>query len=235
MKREPFNDRSRTRRARNFAAGAALFFFIVVAGGSARAQLRWESRELEFHPSLTDTQVVAQFHFTNAGSKPIKIKDVTTSCGCTTARLDKNHIYAPGEKGTIIATYDIGGHNGAQKETIDVTTSDPAEPELSLQLTAVIPKLLDISTIFLNWQRGEELKPETVAIKVLGDYPVHSIGVSSSNPNVAVEMKHAEGSRDYELVVTPKKADGEFTIIELKPDYPKDPPKLYHVYATVAR
>ena len=197
--------------------------------------MHWEARSLEFHPSLSDTKVVAEFHFTNAGTKPVKIEDVTTSCGCTTASLDKKHLYAPGEKGTITAVFDIGGRNDAQKETVDVKSNDPAEPDVALQFTVTIPKLLDIDSVFINWPRGEELKPKTVNIKAMGDYPVHRLTVSSSSPDVTAEIKHEEGSRDYQLIVTPKKAGAQFVIVEIKPDYPKDPPKLFHVYASVGR
>lgn len=237
MKRGPFPNRSPIRPAGNCAANAALCCLVLIFGvcGVARAQLRWESRSLEFHPSFADTKVTAEFHFTNIGQKPVRITDVTTSCGCTTAMLDKRHVYVPGEKGTITALFDIGGRNEPQKETLFVKTTDPKEPELVLQFTVAIPKLLDIDNIFLNWGRGEELKPKVVNIKILGDYPVHHLDVSSSNPNMTTEIRHAEGSRDFQLVVTPKKADGEFVIVDIKPDFPKDPPKIFHVYAITGR
>lgn len=231
MKSEPFPHRSRS----PLVASAALLVLLFGICGTARAQLRWESRSLEFHPSLSDTKVVAEFHFTNTGARPVKIEDVTTSCGCTTASLDKKRIYAPGEKGTITAVFDIGGRNDTQKEHIDVKSNDPAEPEVTLQFSVTIPKLLDIDSVFLNWGRGEELKAKTVNIKAMGDYPVHKLTVSSSDPNVTAEIKHEEGSRDFQLIITPKKGGGQFVIVEIKPDYPKDPPKLFHVYASVGR
>jgi hypothetical protein len=234
MKREPFHDRPLIRRPWNSAAGAAGFFFILALASTARAQLRWEERSLEFHPTLADTQVVAEFHFTNAGNKPVTIKNLATSCGCTTATMEKNHVYAPGGKGTITAVYDIGGRNGLQKASVYVYTSDGAEPDATLQLTIAIPKLLEIDTVFLNWQPGEALKPKTVNIKVLGDYPVHSLAVSRPDWSVKAQIKPL-GNRNYQLVITPKFSDPDFVIIDIKPDYPKDPPKLYHVYVSVGR
>ena len=215
----------------------ARYFLILIFAlcCAARGQLRWESRSLEFHPTLADTKVVAVFHFTNTGQKPVRITEVTTSCGCTTATLDTHRLYAPGEKGTLTAVFDIGGRNEPQDETLHVKTSDPAEPELALQFKVTIPKLLDIDSVFLNWNNGEGLKPKIVNIKVLGDYPVHQIAVTCSNAAMTAEIKHADGSRDYQLILTPKKASGELVIVEIKPDYPKDPPKLFHVYAITGR
>ena len=229
MQREPFHERCRCL----IVLLAMLGVFGV--GGEAHAQMKWEERAVELHPSFSDTKAVAEFHFTNTGKKPVRITDADPSCGCTVASFDKKHLYAPGEKGTLTAVFEIGGRNEPQTETIDVKTTDSTEPELVLQLKVMIPKLLDINNVFISWKPGEELKPKTVAIKALGDYPVSHIAVSSSSPDVDAEIKHEERSRDYELVITPKKAAGQFAIIEIKPDYPKDPPKLYHVYASVGR
>src|SRR6266404_1215132 len=57
---------------------------------SCAAQLQWESRELEFSPSVDQTQVIAHFKFQNVGQSEIKITSVSTSCGCTTAALEIN-------------------------------------------------------------------------------------------------------------------------------------------------
>jgi hypothetical protein len=197
------------------------------------AQLRWEKRSLEFNPSPSDEKVVADFHFTNIGTKPIKIKEVKTSCGCTTATLDKD-VYAPGEKGKITAIFDIGGRTGVQEKTIYVATNDSKEPELVLQFKATIPKLLDIDNIFLNWQRGEALTPKIVNIKVSGDYPIHHLDVTSTKPEMVAVVKHVEGTRDFQIIVTPKKTDAELDAgLEIKPDYPKNPPKYFHIYTRV--
>lgn len=44
------------------------------------------------------------FSFTNTGDKPLLIKNVITSCGCTSAKWSKE-AYQPGEKGSIRMTY----------------------------------------------------------------------------------------------------------------------------------
>jgi hypothetical protein len=188
---------------------------------------------MEFNPSPSDTKVVADFHFTNVGQTFVKINEVKTSCGCTTATLDKN-TYAPGEKGKITAVFDIGSRVGVQEKTIFVETTDPKEPKIVLQFKATIPQLLEMDMVFLNWLTGEELKPKTVNIKTSGDYPIHHLDVTSTNPNMVIEVKHMEGTRDFQIVVTPKKTNAELEAgIEIKPDYPKDLPKYFNIYVRV--
>ena len=45
-----------------------------------------------------------EFDFVNTGDTPLIIERVHPGCGCTTTTLDKL-IYAPGESGTIDATF----------------------------------------------------------------------------------------------------------------------------------
>ena len=47
------------------------------------------------------------FAFRNIGDDPVTIMRVTSSCGCTTPRLDKR-TYAPSESGAITARFEIG-------------------------------------------------------------------------------------------------------------------------------
>lgn len=208
-----------------------IFTFGICATGIA--QLRWEKRDLEFQLAPSDKKIVAEFPFTNTGKQPIKIKTVKTSCGCTTASMEKE-TYAPREKGKITAVFEIGERVGEQKKTIYVATDDPGEPELVLSFKATIPQVLEMKPIFLTWCKGEELMPKTVDVKVLGTYPVNRLDAVSSNPNMRVEVQRVEGSHDFKVILTPKKTGGLATSsIELTPDFPKDPPKYYHVYTRV--
>jgi hypothetical protein len=117
------------------------FFLIATFAlcGVARAQLSWDNRSIELRPSPADSIAVAVFSFTNTGRKPVKIDDVSTSCGCTTASLDKR-IYARGEKGNIAAIFDIASQLGVQEKSIYVKSTDPKEPNVTLHLKVVIPE-----------------------------------------------------------------------------------------------
>jgi Protein of unknown function (DUF1573) len=201
--------------------------------GAARAQLKWQTRKLDFNLGPSDTRVVAVFPFTNTGKKPIKFKEIKPSCGCTSATQDKD-VYAPGESGKITAIFEIDGRTGIQQKEIYVASNDPKEPELLLSFKAVIPEILQIDNIFLNWKHGEELKPKTVNIKVMNGYQVHSLDVTSTKPEMATEVKHEEGSPDFQIVITPKNIKGELSAgLEVKPDFPKDSPKYFHIYLRV--
>ncbi len=93
-------------------AGLGVSFFFAFAT-PVFAQLKWEKLEQTFAPGPLDKSVVAKYRFTNVGSSTISIKDVRTSCGCTTAALEKWE-YAPGESGEIEANFQFAGSNPAR-------------------------------------------------------------------------------------------------------------------------
>ena len=93
-------------------------------------QLHWDALEQDQKAKPGDKEAVAKFHFVNSGASAIKIVNVHTSCGCTTAALAKDQ-FAPGEAGDIQARFAFGSHTGHQEKTIAVTTSDsPNQPTL---------------------------------------------------------------------------------------------------------
>lgn len=56
------------------------------------------------------------FTFTNTGDKPLVIKSVSTSCGCTAAEYPKpTDVIAPGEEGVIKVKYDTNRPNAFSK------------------------------------------------------------------------------------------------------------------------
>jgi hypothetical protein len=99
---------------------------IVLFPVTSLAQIHWTQRIVELRPKPDEAQVVATFPFTNEGKEPVTITSLRTSCDCTTASLAK-HTYAPGQGGSIMATFTVGGRTGPQTKTILVQTTDKVE------------------------------------------------------------------------------------------------------------
>ena len=125
--------------------------FLCISTG-AQAQLAWEKTELELNPPPSADSAVATFKYENKGAKPINIKAVRTSCGCTTAALAKNDV-APGEKGEIVATLKTGDRTGLQQKTVTVETDDPQHPQTRETLTQ-----FDAVALFV--ERAQAVRPD---------------------------------------------------------------------------
>src|SRR5947208_15174337 len=120
---------------------------------AARSELKWEQTSVDLKPALGDKQAVAHFKYENVCKTPVHFKSVHASCGCTTAQTQNEQV-APGEKGEIIATFNIGGRTGTQVKTVTVQTDDPdtALATTVLTLKAVITPLLELQPALVNWQ-----------------------------------------------------------------------------------
>lgn len=77
------------------------------------------------------------FKFTNTGKKVLKIKDISTSCGCTVSKLKKKTIQ-PGESQVIKVEFNTLGKFGYQSKSVMVYTNDPEKPEVNIVLEAQI-------------------------------------------------------------------------------------------------
>lgn len=94
-----------------------------------------------------DGKVTTVFEFKNTGMEPLVISKVRASCGCTSPNWTKTPI-APGQTGTVSATYNPAGRPGKFTKTITVS-SNASEPETRLTIKGeVIPKPVDKSSLY---------------------------------------------------------------------------------------
>jgi hypothetical protein len=64
------------------------------------------------------------FEVKNNLGRPLTIRDVTTSCGCT-ASAAKKKVLAPGESTQISVEFNSSGYRGITSQFVYVTTDDP--------------------------------------------------------------------------------------------------------------
>src|SRR3954468_5493775 len=96
---------------------------LLTAAGTACAGLDWTKPVQDFQATPDKPSVEARFAFKNTGATPVTITSLKTTCGCTTARLDKR-TYQPGEQGEIVAVYKFPFQKGALRKLVLVTTDD---------------------------------------------------------------------------------------------------------------
>ena len=99
------------------------------------------------------TEYTATFAFKNKGDAAVEIKEVNSSCGCTTA-LPSKRIFEPGESGEISATFDYGSREGKQVKSIRVETDQEKDPRIFLTLEVEIPTALEVSPSVVMWNRS---------------------------------------------------------------------------------
>lgn len=85
--------------------------------------------------------VTHSFTVRNKGDKDLVIGKITTSCGCTTAKIDQN-IIPPGQKATLEVTFDPIVHDtkGKTTRTVHLETNDPRYPVKDVKIRAFVKK-----------------------------------------------------------------------------------------------
>lgn len=199
--------------------------------GRTDAELTWAKKTVELQADARTTVLEAKFHFTNTGRQPVEVRQIESSCGCTTAELEKRH-YETGESGDIVARYTIGNHVGQQSKTVAVFTSDREEPT-TLTLAVQIPEVLRITPSFVAWKHAEDAKPKTITLEMLQDTPVEDLTVQSSNAGISVVLQTLTKGRKYRLDITPAQtAQTAFATLTIRCRF-GDEEKTFRAYATV--
>jgi hypothetical protein len=75
----------------------------------------------------------------NIGESPLRIEQISTSCGCTTAGVDHS-IVAVGETTILTVSFDSGAHGpeftGSVVREVFLVTNDPDEEEVTFRFSA---------------------------------------------------------------------------------------------------
>ena len=95
----------------------------------------------------------ATVRFRNSGGRPLQIKKVEPTCGCTSIGFDTSRIYAPNETGEIVLSFTPKGQ-GSQTKTVNVISTDSDEPLQTISITAdiepslaAVPRILQLGRI----------------------------------------------------------------------------------------
>lgn len=89
---------------------------------SAQGQLSFSKDTHDFGVVTEGTQATYDFEFTNNGSAPVIISNVSASCGCTTPFWTKEPVL-PGKKGKVTASYNSMGRPGVFHKTVTVVSN----------------------------------------------------------------------------------------------------------------
>ena len=213
---------------------AVAVFLLATSFGAARyaaAELSWTKKTAELKADARTTVLEAKFHFTNTGKNAVDIRQIESSCGCTTAELEQRH-YEPGASGDIVARYTVGDHVGLQTKTIAVVASDREQPTI-LTLAVQIPEILRITPPYVTWKHGEEARAKQITLELLQDTPISNIAVQSSNAGINVAMQTLVKGRRYRLDITPGQTEQTtFATLSIHCQYGEED-KTFRAYATV--
>jgi len=148
--------------------------------------LRFVEDELDFGTIEDNETVTLVYEFKNTGDTDVIIRNVRTSCGCTTSKLDKK-LYAPGESGEIIAEFDSKNRAGLQRKTITVSTTEGDQTKIyRLNLTGSVRPLVRLQPSTFNLGRLEKGQAGSRKISLTSRDPsIEILGIDYDTPGIA--------------------------------------------------
>lgn len=110
-----------------------IFFLILMQSAwtqtPAKATIKFDEEMFDFGSVVISLKTAHEFYFTNTGKKPIKLKKVTTSCGCTKPQWDSLPVL-PGKRGKIIVFFECFPLEKSFDKTISIESN--AEPNIQV-------------------------------------------------------------------------------------------------------
>lgn len=144
----------------------------------------------------------------NVGDGVLTISKPKTSCGCTTALLDKPDV-PPGGSARIQANFSTKGRVGNQTKVITFKTNDRTQPKVELRLTGKVQPVLTTNPPFVYFSGGKsnlELKHLNVSNFTNPQFALKA--VSSSSPYIQISPDKELGSEGPSQRVTIQLKEG---------------------------
>lgn len=210
-----------------------LAVLLAFTGAKAQAQLKWDRPLQQFHRVPEDKEIYAHYTFKNIGTTPVTIKTLRSSCGCTTAHLDKK-TYAPNETGEVVVHFIFGDRKGWYRKSVAVTTDDKTAEPVTIGLNIEIRDPVTLAPALVFWKTGEPVAAKSVQFSADPAQPVRIKSVTSSNPRLVAKLETIKAGEQYAISVTPADtAQKETAEISVQTDFPSDAPRAYTIHARI--
>lgn len=165
------------------------------------------------------------FLVNNTGNATLDIRDVRTSCGCTTAGQWDRSI-PPGGTGLIPIQFDTQSFTGPIQRTITVTSNDPEKPNLTLHLKAQIWTPIDISPRSVAFQYDADTTlAETRVVRIVNrrPEPLEFEPPMVDNPAFTATLEVVQPGREFAVHISTVPPIGKGFVLAPVVLRPKDP------------
>lgn len=182
-------------------APRTLACWILALAALRGAALEWKAQTLTFATAPFQTTQAATFHFTNTRTKPVTIHEVESNCDCLDAVIDRK-TYAPGESGTIRATFHVGDRLGLYERRIKVVTDESPEP-VRLLVRIEVPEVVSLTPRSVAWVINEAAAEKTVDLEVIPGVKIDFTRVQPTSGDFAARLEILEPGRRYRVHLKP--------------------------------
>jgi hypothetical protein len=115
----------------------------LTAPKNAGPWIQFAELEFDFGTVICGQVIKHEFVFTNAGTELLEIKDVKSTCGCTSAAAGSQQV-KPGESGKIPIEFHTRQFSGPITKTITIAINNPRQPPANLQIKGTVWRPIDV-------------------------------------------------------------------------------------------
>jgi hypothetical protein len=127
-----------------------LSIFGLSQSGFSRS-LKFDHRNHNFGDVIRGEILSWQVNFENTGKKDVRIQGVYSGCGCTAVELEKDKIYRPGQKGSILVKFDTTNFIGKVSKQVIVISNEKRRSQTNLNVKANIREEFAIKPVLLDF------------------------------------------------------------------------------------
>jgi hypothetical protein len=156
----------------------------------------------DFGSVYSGTIVRHTFRLKNAGTAPLTISGVRTSCGCTAARPSKNQLL-PGEETAIAVSFDTHTDNGPATRTITVFTTDPNHQQLQMTMRGDVKVQVAVSPSLVTFEgvkRGTEQSRQVTLTDQMPDKTFKVGAITNANREIKIAEQPTNGAKPGALL-----------------------------------
>ncbi len=100
-------------------------------------KLNFNSKVFDFGTLKEGQKKTYEFVLTNKGKSDLIIRKIKSSCGCTVVKPETK-IIKPGKSTKLVTTFNSAGKSGRQRKKIIITTNDPKNSSVNLNVIGVV-------------------------------------------------------------------------------------------------
>lgn len=203
-----------------------LLLGVVLGAFGARASIVVQPAAYHFGERSASDVVASVFTVRNEGQLPVRILGVSSTCGCTTAKIDGD-VVAPGARLEIRVQITLEGRKGEQRFSLHVRTDDPDSAVLTVPIRGMVLEDIRMEPPRLLFRRETEGAPLQAALNITSvdrlPFAITAVRVSDDRLRVAWEPAEAGSYRLTANLDEEQLGAGYEGLLTLETNHPRRP------------
>ncbi|MDD3472256.1 MAG: DUF1573 domain-containing protein [Syntrophaceae bacterium] len=220
-------------RAMFYIVLAALAMIPTVVTGADGPRIEFEKLTHDYGQIRYGEKVTAEFAFTNKGNQTLVIKNLHATCGCTKV-IEGSREIPPNGSSKIISSFETDGLKAGRKQkSIMVSTNDPVNPVVKLNLLADVIRDITIDPGTLGKKIDSQSEAVSFTVKVSNSsentYNITGVKTEPGEPKATIQPEkitvgpHKEVPFQINLKLEPEPNRSYYSgKVDLLTDHPKE-------------